>query len=935
MKARILILMGLIHLASYPIQIQAQDAIPAARNAIDSNNVQLELELAEWGMPVVTFLAQKEANVRDMGAHPNQILYWSRPLDHHNKILTPNDVVLYISAQIETFKGPMVLEVPAAEGPLGIFGSLVDPFMVPLEDVGGARGVDKGKGGRILITPPGYAGEVPAGYLHVPSAHYNTVAGLRITPVSFEAGDIDAAIRYIKKMRLYPLGDADKPTVFVDGGNKPYDPRPPYDHNFFRLLNEYVQTEAHKPIDAPFIEKLGRIGIAKGTSFNADDIHARVATELEEKLQADFRNVGAPFFPGTNWVLPIKPSEAETQFTYVDKDGNYDWKARAQTFHWAIWAPKHLGGDTFYLVGQKDAAGDVLQSTGTYELVVPPNVPAEKFWSVTVYEFETGGTFFDDVPRVAISSKNEDLVYNEDGSVTLTFGPRVPSGRPAANHVPTMGDGHWFTLFRWYGPQPALMPDAGDKRWVLGDFRRLPGSRMVGTRSGTLEFLSNGYPSQSTVAAVQAEMDYQRAVQAYLQLLPAVGMMQWRDGHQKLGGRPGDWIIYDTTPLKMPILTSNNTTPYVLTFVELTDTDGLLIVEVPEGPTGGLINDLWQRPVTDLGLAGPDKGKGGKYLIVLEGTPVPANHGADHVVVARTSTLMIGTRVLTTDKQEIKRLLEGHKVHALGATADNRVFQAPNADWEGWQPRGIEYWRVAHEAIQLNPVNERDKYMMQGLKNLGIERGKPFHPTVQQASTLKQAALVGETMAMANSFSKREPRRHWDTPGSQWQYILFMSDPLSQMNPNYGELDARAAYTYEAITTSVGMTADIVGVGSKYLASYKDDAGEWLDGEHTYQLTIPANVPIEQFWSIVLYDNDTRAMIVNDSGKPSVSSREELVVESDGSVVLIFGPEQPANASNWVQTNPHKGFFVYMRFYAPTEAFFDRSWKMGNIRQVD
>lgn len=99
--------------------------------------------------------------------------------------------------------------------------------------------------------------------------------------------------------------------------------------------------------------------------------------------------------------------------------------------------------------------------------------------------------------------------------------------------------------------------------------------------------------------------------------------------------------------------------------------------------------------------------------------------------------------------------------------------------------------------------------------------------------------------------------------------------------------------------------------------------------------SIPANVPIEQFWSIVLYDNDTRAMIVNDSGKPSVSSREKLAVERDGSVVLTFGPEQPANPSNWVQTNPRKGFFVYMRFYAPTEAFFDPSWVMGNVTRID
>jgi hypothetical protein len=449
------------------------DAKALEPGATGANNEQRALELAEWAMPVVTFFAQKKANVRDMGAHPNQILYWSRPLDHNNKILTPNDVVLYISAQIETYDGPMVLEVPAAEGPLGIFGSLVDPCMVPFEDVGGERGVDRGKGGKILITPPGFTGEIPVGYLHVPSAHYNTVAGLRITPLSFEAADIDAAVRYVRKMRLHPLGGEDQATVFVDGGNKPYDPRPPYDRNFFRLLNEYFQIETHKPIDAPFIEKLSGMGIAKGKSFTPDDFHAHIATELEEALQADFRDVGDRFFPNAHWTTPVKPSESATQFTYVDKDGNYDWKSRAQTFHWAIWAPKHLGADTFYLIGQKDADGNVLESDATYELGVPANVPAEKFWSVTVYEFETGGTFFDDVPRVAVSSKNQDLVYNDDGSVTLTFGHHLPSGRPAANHAPTNGDGHWFTLFRWYGPQPKLMPQAGEKRWLMGDFQRL------------------------------------------------------------------------------------------------------------------------------------------------------------------------------------------------------------------------------------------------------------------------------------------------------------------------------------------------------------------------------------------------------------------------------------------------------------------------------
>ena len=458
-------------LASYACSGTSQEEV-----AITVEEEEPAFDLAMWGMPVVTFFAQKEANERDMGAQPNQILFWSQPLDHNNKILTPNDVVLYISAQIETFEGPMVLEVPGTEGPLAIFGSLVDPFMVPLEDVGGSLGIDSGNGGKILITPPGYSEPVPAGFLHVPSAHYNTVAGLRITPESFDPQDVQRATRYLQQMKLYPLGNADESTVFVDAGNRPYDPRPPYDGNFFRLLDEYVQTEAHKPIDAEFIAMMERVGIVKGERLVPDESHARVASRLKQVLEDDFRNIGVQFFPTAQWTIPVKPSEAETQFTYVDENGQYDWQTRAQTFHWAIWAPKHLGGDTFYLMGQKDSDGNVLESPGVYELQVPADVPAEQFWSVTVYEFETGGTFFDDVPRVAASSKNADLAYNEDGSVTLTFGPQVPDGHSEANHVPTKGEGHWFTLFRWYGPQPELMPEAGDRRWVMGDFSRLDGS---------------------------------------------------------------------------------------------------------------------------------------------------------------------------------------------------------------------------------------------------------------------------------------------------------------------------------------------------------------------------------------------------------------------------------------------------------------------------
>ncbi|MGZ9273864.1 MAG: DUF1214 domain-containing protein [Nitrospira sp.] len=459
------------------------------------------------------------------------------------------------------------------------------------------------------------------------------------------------------------------------------------------------------------------------------------------------------------------------------------------------------------------------------------------------------------------------------------------------------------------------------------------------TRSGVLEFEANGYPTDATVRRVQEEIDYQRAVQAYIHFVPAVGLMQWRNGHfGALGGKAGDLIVYRTTEQKMPIITANDTTTYVITFAELSDTGGLLIYEVPPGPTGGGINDLWQRTVSDTGMVGPDRGKGGKFLIVLEGTKVPENHGADFVITSKSNTILIGTRILTPDPKEGQRILNAHKIHGLGKESVIRIFEAPNRNWEGHQPRGLEYWKVVHQSIELNPLEERDMAVMQGLKNLGIEKGKPFNPTAAQKKLLEEAALVGETWAMGNSFLKPDPVKHWkDDPKSQWQFILFMESPLDQMAKTHMEIDARTAYTYEAITVTEASTMNLVDAGIQYLASYKDDAGRWLDGAKTYELVVPPDVPMLNFWSVVLYDYDTRCMIENPQGKTEVNSRQQIVKNADGSVRLVFSPKKPDGVpeANWIQTNPKKGFFAYFRWYSPTKAFFDRSWKMGNIKEIE
>jgi hypothetical protein len=187
------------------------------------------------------------------------------------------------------------------------------------------------------------------------------------------------------------------------------------------------------------------------------------------------------------------------------------------------------------------------------------------------------------------------------------------------------------------------------------------------TCSGTLVFEANGYPTDTTVSLLREEIDYQRAVQAYIHYLPAVGFMTMRNAHfDVLGGKAGDLIIYRTTEQKLPIMTANDTTTYIFGWAELSDTDGLLMYEVPPGPTGGGVLDLWQRPVSDTGMVGPDGGRGGKFLIVLDGTEVPENHGADFVITSKTNTVFIGTRILTPDPEEGQRILNAHKIHGSG-----------------------------------------------------------------------------------------------------------------------------------------------------------------------------------------------------------------------------------------------------------------------------
>ena len=455
----------------------------------------------------------------------------------------------------------------------------------------------------------------------------------------------------------------------------------------------------------------------------------------------------------------------------------------------------------------------------------------------------------------------------------------------------------------------------------------------VNTRIGDLE-LENGYPSKETAQKLYDEMDFQRATQAYIWALPAVGFHALHLAHlNSFGAKDGDVVLYQNLKDKAGMLTPNITTLYVFSFWNLKD-QGPLVLEVPAGATAGGVFDIWQRPITDIGQTGPEKGKGAKFLILPRGTEDLKPEG--YIVVhSPTDQVWFATRGLDPDPKVADETVRKHRLYAWKDRAnppETNFIPVDGRAWESKHPENLDYWRYLSELYLSEPVETRDRMMFAMLQPLGIEPGKPFSPDERQMKILTDAAQVGELMARTNAFDKRLPNATV-YPGKQWEYANMVE--LDQEAKDHTQLDERGSWFYEAIGETAGMQGRIVGFGQAYLETSKDKSGNWLDGGKTYRLHVEPNPPVGQFWSITLYDNVTRGPVVTDQGAADLSSRKaDLATNADGSVDVFFGPEKPDGAANWVKTNPGKGWFPYFRFYAPQQAYFDKTWQLNDIELV-
>ena len=455
----------------------------------------------------------------------------------------------------------------------------------------------------------------------------------------------------------------------------------------------------------------------------------------------------------------------------------------------------------------------------------------------------------------------------------------------------------------------------------------------VQTRIGELSF-DVGYPTTETAEKLYDELDFQRATQAYIWALPAVGFHALHLAHLNNFDAPnGAVVLYKDLADKAGMLTPNITTLYAFSFWDLA-AQGPLVVEVPAGLTAGGVLDIWQRPITDMGQTGPDQGQGAKYLILPPGSP-DMNPEGYIVVHSPTNQVWFASRGLDPDKAVAEATIRQHRLYAWAdreAPAETPFIPVGGREWASAQPTDLSYWHYLSDLFANEQVEDRDRMMFAMLRPLGLIPGQPFAPDARQSAILTEAARMGDLMARTIAHDKRfDNATVYD--GKHWEYANLVE--LDQEATGYSQLDERGSWFYEAIGNSVGMQGRILGFGQVYLETSKDSAGNWLDGGKTYRMRVEPNPPVRQFWSVTLYDNLTRGPVITAAGSADLSSRKpDLVTNADGSVDVYFGPTRPEGATNFIETNPGQGWFPYFRFYGPTEAYFDKTWQLNDIEEL-
>jgi hypothetical protein len=458
----------------------------------------------------------------------------------------------------------------------------------------------------------------------------------------------------------------------------------------------------------------------------------------------------------------------------------------------------------------------------------------------------------------------------------------------------------------------------------------------VETRLGTLKF-TDGFPDDATVQKIYDNLDFQRGVQAFLAAEPAASLAAMRRGIRGFGPANQTVLIFETlADARSLFLTANTESIYVTAWIDLKS--GPIVIESPPD-TLGLVDDFWFGYVTDLGNAGPDRGKGGKFLFLPPGYSGPVPEGY-HVFESPTYGnwyITRGFQVNDDPKPGVENIKAHLRIYPLAQAGNPPATNFVNVSGKAFNTIGstdFSYFEDVNQVIQDEPNAAMNPETLGLLASIGIEHGKPFAPDERMKKILTEAAAVGTATARTLSYRSRL-KDAYIYPSGAWQ-SAFIGGSYEFLHDGVRLLDARSFFFFAATGITPAMALQIPGAGSAYLFVAADSNKRPFDGGKTYKLHLPPNIPAKNFWSVVLYDYQTRSMLQTDQQFPSVGSQKAgISVNADTSVDVYFGPNPPAGKeNNWVQTWPGKGWWPILRLYGPEQAFFDKSWKPGEIEEA-
>jgi hypothetical protein len=504
----------------------------------------------------------------------------------------------------------------------------------------------------------------------------------------------------------------------------------------------------------------------------------------------------------------------------------------------------------------------------------------------------------------------------------------------------------------------AVLPTLAMAQATAGYNHKIPEKIMtpdtVETSIGTMKF-SDGMPDDASVKKAYDNLDLIRGEEVFLNGMPAASLEALRIGQAELGGKASNEVVImdqlmDSAPLW---LTGNTDTVYASAFLDL-QKDGPTVVEIPPGCGPGTVDDAFFRFVIDMGAPGPDRGQGGKYLILppdykgdLEG-PIGGKeqevNGRKYFVVKSTSyvnwVILRGFLVDGKPDGAVTMFNTGFKIYSLSQAANPpamKFISGSKIPSNTVHANNAEFYEELHTVVEREPISMWEPELLGQFASIGIEKGKPFAPDARMKKILADAVAIGNATARAIGFRPRMENVYY-YPHSAWA-TAFVGGNYEWLKDggNGGRYqDARTLFFYLATVNTPAMAAKRIGVGSQYAYACADKDSRYLDGSKSYTLHIPANPPAKDFWSVVVYDPQTRSELQTSQPYPSKNNkRDKLIMNADGSVDLYFGPTAPAGKeANWTQTVPGKNWFVLFRLYGPLEPWFDKTWRPGEFELV-